>query len=707
MADNTITSLCYVSDKNDKTTRLCRIADYINGHFEPYEYDTERDFYGEDRDLLIGQNYDVQANVGEIAVFDWYAYMGAGNQWWTSVKRNNEITWTETVVRIGFVSPMKLIEALKDGIKLETPFDGNHDLILVSNRDYDSGCNAVLAPKGSLRCKDDLIFLSDDVIKLPIGAIEVRYATGSCQCRYSPSDKRRYLKKPEGFSEKKQLFVKKPIEVVKDIIQGNIAYFVSGTMGRREKQQLRGVVARVTEPTIVDLVSEKLDCSVYEAQKYINQFIEEAKLKIDSQVTLSMIERLIENDSDAVAELKKTVRKEWLAENEALTAEKKKEIEKYTEDLKAAKDAAEKEKTRLQQTLQSEESKRKRLTEENEELTESVKDLKKLKEDLETEIQERLSKAKENLAGSMLDRALMMPAAQVQQPAVSEIKAPKAYTLSFRDEETETTDVYDCHDVAQIGWNRVCGDEAMASGLALLALAVFACNNSVVVAGEGAEPIADLLSVSVCGHLPLKLHINDGADADALAEEVESNNHQIICVINGLESGYSVARDLMERFHDSRFIFTAMHSESLVMEPESLFTTFFPVLTDYFFNGRYVKELPNLDCSAELLSLEDSEKEKQAYKEAKRIVGKWLKEEFFPPLLKIRIARLIASMMMLTKELGLSDSELHTAELELVLTPWLKCLRRTELLQRLLEEDSTLDSEKKKDLINYIGMGGM
>ena len=134
--------------------------------------------------------------------------MGAGNQWWTSVKRNNEITWTETVVRIGFVSPMKLIEALKDGIKLETLFDGNHDLILVSNRDYDSGCNAVLAPKGALRCKDDLIFLSDDAIKLPVGAIEVRYATGSCQCRYSPSDKRRYLKKTEGFSEKKQLFVR-------------------------------------------------------------------------------------------------------------------------------------------------------------------------------------------------------------------------------------------------------------------------------------------------------------------------------------------------------------------------------------------------------------------------------------------------------------------------------------------------------------------
>lgn len=707
MADNTIISLCYVSDKNDKTTRMCRVADYINGRFVPYAYDTSRDFYGEERDILIGQNYDVLAEIGEVAVFNWYPYMSGDNQWWTNVKRNNEIPWSEVVVLISIDSPKKLIASLKNGIQLESPFDGKHDLILVSRLDYSSGCNAVLAPKGTLKCKDNLIRLNEDVLKLPIGSIDVRNATGTCQCRYSPSNTRRFLRETEGFVEKKQFLVKEPIEVVKDIIQGNITYFDSDVLSRREKQLLRSVVARVNEPTIIDLVCDKLGCGVHEAHNYINQYIEAAKFKLDKQSALSIIEKLIESDVDAVVEMKKAVKEEWIAENEALVAEKKKEIEHYTEVLHTAKDAAEKEKARVQQAVQSEENKQKRLTKENEELTESVTNLKKLKEDLETEIQGRLSRAKDNLAGSMLDRALMMPVAQAQQPIASEVKVPKAYTVSFQDEETEATSVYDCHDVAQTSWNRVCGDKEMASGLALLALAIFACNSAAIVAGEGAESIADLLSVSVCGHMPLKLHINDGADVDALAEEVESQDHQIICVINGLESGYAVARNLMERFHDSRFIITAIHGESLVMEPESLFTTFFPVLTDYFYNGRHVLELPTLDCTEELLIMEDSEQEKQAFKEAKRIVGKWLKEEFFPPLLKIRFARLIASMIMLTKELDLSDSELHTAELELVLTPWLKCLRKTDLLQRILEDDGVLDAYKKKDLINYIGMGGM
>ena len=91
MAENSIISLCYVSDKNDKTTRMCRVADYISGRFVPYVYDTSRDFFGEERDILIGQNYDVLAEIGEIAVFNWYAYKNGDNQWWTSVKRNNEI----------------------------------------------------------------------------------------------------------------------------------------------------------------------------------------------------------------------------------------------------------------------------------------------------------------------------------------------------------------------------------------------------------------------------------------------------------------------------------------------------------------------------------------------------------------------------------------------------------------------------------------
>ena len=700
MQDKVITSLCYVDSKNDKTARLCRIADYENGRFNPYSYHPDQDFFGEERDLLYGQNYEVLAEQGEIAVFDWYSFLNSDNQWRTKVKRNNSIAWCEVLTKMQYDSPYAIIERMKkEGITVASNYDGKRDLVIVTMIDL-TGSNAVYLKKENVKLQNTKLYLADNVTKLPVGTVEVTRATDCCQCRYLKTDQR-YLHSLEGFKEKKQKNVKQPIEIVRDIIQGNVGYFESEVLSRREKQMLKGIIARVTEPTIVDLVCSKMDCTVQEANEYINQYIDAAKLKMDKETALSVIQKLVESDVDAVLEMKKVVKEEWLTENEALITEKKKEIAQYNEMLKTTEEEAKKERTRVHQGIQTEEGKLKKLKAQNDELTESIESLKGLKTDLEQEIQERLANAKNNLAGSMLDQALLSPV--VPQQAVS---VTKTFTVHYQEMETEKASIYDCNDVAVVDWKRVCGDEDMSAGLALIALATFACNRSILVAGEGAETIADMLCVSACGHKPLKLHIRDDADLDELISEVEVREHKVVCVLNGLESGYTAGRELMEHFRDSRFIFTAMHWESLTMEPESLFSAFFPILTDYFYNGRHVQELSTLDCSEELLKLEDSENEKKAFKAAKRSVGKWLKNDFFPPILKVRCAKLIASMKMLADELDLSDSVLHTAEVELVLTPWLKCLRKSELIYEILEEDTLLDTDKKRDLTNYVGMGG-
>lgn len=705
MENNLITSLCYVYNKTDKTTLLCRIADYKNETFVPYPYDPNREFYGNDRDLLYGQNYEVLAEEGTIGIFDWYAYLNSDNQWRTYVKKNNDISWCEVINFGKYDSPTKIAAEIKTGMPFSYKFDGAHDLVLVSKTDS-MGLNALLLRAGTVKTKDNQLVFMDDVIKIPVGAISMKTSTLSCQCRYLKTDQH-YLRWPNGFTPMKQYNIKKPVEVVRDIIQGNISYFDSGILSRKEKQLLRGVLARITEPTIVDLICDKMKCSVQDAHTYINQYIETANIKLEKQKALSIMEKLIESDVDAVLEMKKAVKEEWLLENDALVAEKKKEIEHYTEVLHTAQDLANEENERIKNSAQAEEKKLNRLKEKNEELTESVEGLQKLKEELEREIQDRINRAKDNLAGSMLDRALMMPAIQMQQPVVGETKALKTFAVRYHQEETEEADIDICHDAAQTDWNLLCGDNELASGLALLALAAFACNQSILVAGEGAEEIADMLSVSVSGHKPLKVHIRTETDIDAMVAEVEAQNHQIICVINGLESGYTAARELMEHFRDSRFIFTAIHGESLAMEPESLFSTFFPILTDYFYNGKYVQEPSTLDCSGKLLQLAGSEEEKNAYREAKRNVAKWLKDEYFPPLFRKRFAKLVAAMTLLGRKLKMGNTALHTAELELVVTPWLKCIRRTELLQGILEGDNNLDDDRKKDLLNYIGADGM
>ena len=705
MENKFITSLCYVHNKNDKTTVLCRFADYKDGTFVPFVYNSNQDFYGDDRDLLYGQNYEVLANEGEIAVFDWYAYLNSDNQWRTYVKRNNDISWCEVQNLVQYDSPVKIATEIKSGLSLPYKYSGNHDLILVSKTDS-KGLNAIFLKMGNTKIKDNLLYFSDSAIKIPVGTIDIWATTGTCQCRYLQTEQK-FLKWNGGFTPKMQYKAKKPDEVVRDIIQGNLGYFDIEVLSRREKQVLRSVLSRITEPTIVDLVCDKLKCSVQEAHQYIDQFIETANLKMEKQTALSVIEKLVESDVEAVLEMKKVVKEQWISENQTIIEEKKKEIQYYTEVLQTAKNTAEDEKKRVQQSVQAEEKKLNKTKKDNEELSKIVNDLKKLKDDLEKEIQERINHARTNLAGSLLDQALLISTAQPHQTLANEGKRIKTFSLKSEIEETEKAAVLDCHDIAVTDWTRVCGNEDMSSGLALLSLATFACNRSILVAGEGAETIADMLSVTVCGHKPLKLRISNDADPDDLATDIEKHDHQIICVINGIESGYMIMRTLMERFRSSRFIVTTLHEESLAMEPESLYTTFFPVLTDYFYNGRHVQQLTTLDCSDGLLTMEGSEEEKRSFRDAKRIVGKWLKDEYFPPLFMVRCAKLIASMMYLSKELDLSEKILRTAEFEFVLMPWLKCMRRKELFQRILEDERALDNEKKLDLTRYLGMDGI
>ena len=117
MYSDNVVSLCYISSQNDKTTQLCRIADYHNGGFESYTYDSTYDFRGTERDLLYGQTRDISGSVGTIAVYDWSAYQDTLTNEWRTSTHESEVSWIE-IVSTFKDSPEQLVEMIKSGIKL-------------------------------------------------------------------------------------------------------------------------------------------------------------------------------------------------------------------------------------------------------------------------------------------------------------------------------------------------------------------------------------------------------------------------------------------------------------------------------------------------------------------------------------------------------------------------------------------------------------
>lgn len=75
MSDKII-SLCYVNSRRERSVELCRIADYVDGKFKPYEQDRFTNFNETNRDLIYASATEIRDEVGTIGCFEWFAYYG-------------------------------------------------------------------------------------------------------------------------------------------------------------------------------------------------------------------------------------------------------------------------------------------------------------------------------------------------------------------------------------------------------------------------------------------------------------------------------------------------------------------------------------------------------------------------------------------------------------------------------------------------------
>ena len=193
MYHDSIVSLCFVSKQNDKTTELCRIADFYNDGFEPYKYDSTYDFYGTERDLIYGARKDISGEIGSISVYIWSAHQDSNNEWRTTTQES-DVPWIE-VISTFKDTPEQVVEMIKSGIKLTMPAFRKHDIIVCCTA-KGAYAEAVYIPADDLICENDHYTFSENVVTVETAAINYYVDTASCRCRYNQSDAMRYLVRP-------------------------------------------------------------------------------------------------------------------------------------------------------------------------------------------------------------------------------------------------------------------------------------------------------------------------------------------------------------------------------------------------------------------------------------------------------------------------------------------------------------------------------
>ena len=684
MSDKII-SLCYVSSKADKTTELCRIADYIDGAFVPYYFEPGNEFYAENRDLLYGSTAFLQVEEGSISVFEWSTYLTAQNKWFTDTSRSEQ-SWCEVIpTKYGTVDD--LISALKSGLPLNGGYDRSHDLILCC-RTSGNQSDGLYITKSDAFCRDGKLYINDGVVSLSQVRLDLRYAVGDCKCRSSKYDTRKYLAREDGCRVVGRAELKTKDAIIGEIIRQNIT---KDGLARKERQAARSALEKLDMPSIIEIIAGRLQCSNDQAARFAEEYVAGARMRLDSASSQRLIELLIENDTESVQRMRAAIQQQW----DETQQEQVKAAQERQAEATAAFDAIRKQIADAETALHK--------TQERQAEAESkAEEALLLQEQIETEIQKRLEGFKTDYASVLVENAVIASAAvPIQQSRTGNMST--SWTIVLPENATHEGSLEENIDVAVENWAEICVNQEMARGLTLLSFAAYAKRQPLLLVGEGAIPVSDLISSSICGQPAIKIRTTDEPQAfQNVIVEIEKKPDAIICLINGLKNGYDQLRTLMQMCPHRMFVVTEMHAESITMEPTSLFTTLFPVFCDYFYTGKQVEELPTYDCSNELRT-KANQLEARSIKQAKVTVSQWLSDGFYPPVVRERCSILFAMMNLLAQMPGMNVNSIVALAVEFLFVPLLKCMRKEESLRAHIEESTILDGDRKSTLISFIG----
>ncbi len=695
--DEKIISLCYVSKRNDKSTELCRIADYSQGNFVPYTYHPEAEFYGTDRDLLYGTSQSLPVKCGSVGVFEWSVFQNEKKEWRTDTAMSS-VVWCELILT-DFGSPEAIAEALRSGLQMEEEYDGRHELLLCCEERNLSAEAIRLRPEEVLWENGKLV-LQENAIWLEVGRMDRTFGACECKSRYSLLDKRLYLADREAYTAVGKVEGRSRAEVIGRIVRQNIG---KDTLGRRDRQKVRAALEQVSMPDVLEQVMAVYKCDRMKALEETAAYLKEITVKLESDTEEKVITYLIENNSEMAQTMRAAVQKEWEAAQRTQIQEAEKQRAKVTGEIEE-----------LRRQAEAEAGKLKTLVKKQQEAEEKARQAVEMEAGVQQRIGQHLTRFREEYASFLTDAAQLAGVISACTPEERRKEEPEETGARENERQCRVTVPETIPERGLLRDNltegvrcfsEICSRGEMALGLTLLTFAARKERQPLLIAGEGAAEVADLMSALICGQGAIRIETEDRWPVEYITREITGAERAVVCVVDGLRRDYEGLRSLMRANPERMFVVTEEHRESLAMEPESLFTVFFPVFTDYFYNGAAVSELPWHNCCQELMNM-SMPQEARRIKDAKALMNIWFRSGYYSPILLRRVSRLLAEASELALQIPTLSKKTISAMVEFLIFPILLCLGKKEALLSAIRSAGHLSQETKTDLIAFGGLEG-
>lgn len=584
-------SLCEVDYPDDQGHKnAIRLADIINGRLEAFHVDENKPKIYENRYKIFYKEGPTER--GEIGIWRWYAVQNKADQ-----SRDYVFTSFDSVaspIEVIIVSDCNSAEELLEKIKNGVEAVQNTSRILFAVYRSKNLYTGFLCKSKDVEQKGKVIRISRRVVSLP------RYEFTGKDITHLSNGKSYYRSLRIGMPYE-VVNVKNPLDIVRTIILSRSSWSLFKERGktRSEWKNIIDLLERMDNQSIIDSIVKEAYCSKKEAQKMLNDFIENASNYVSgTTVEDQIIAAVVSVNTELMGRCKTLIMDDWQEENrtaiDAANAEleeiqkREKDLNKqYLDDQKKLQKQKEEAESDLKAIMNEQDS----LLDKLQELSDEIESKEKLASDVEDAVKNRIRQAQSE-AAEFIAGLSFAPRMVIERPesiemyqgnAVSESADNKSYYIAGQAVTKENLEVND-------SWNdaiNTIADELQEAGvidkyslhLAAYLYSAYLLKTPLLLIGPNANAIVDAFSASLFGRTAGVLDCRDMYSGKAI-EICLSSEDRVIRIVNPFSNNWVSRIPDMVSNRDKFFVAVYPFMEDLQIEPKSLFSHILPVFTE-------------------------------------------------------------------------------------------------------------------------------
>lgn len=569
-------SLCYFNG-SDSIWRWTRVADIENGELTTFWYNPDEPHSYENR-INLPDYTEKPCKKGELAVFLWSNSPnknGSGSTYTRAVETDD---FPIQIIKLNAAHQLQAVESLRNGVSAGSPV---HSVMYTFGESTDR-FYGILCDARCMEEKNQKYYLKDTVVKLPYYTVKASDVFSIYALKtISENSNYNFLKKllpgiPVGYIQTKQI-----CDVVKEVILRSrmltwnaFRDFTSNADGSRKYTQkewrvFKDCLAQVRDKSLQEELAAELDCTVSEADTYIENFIENANVYLGGDdVDTQLLSRLVMANDELRKKYTALVEEKWQTESEEkinIAAQKVEELESQR-----------KEKASTLEALNSDIAKNRSILQE---LQNEVARNTTLAQESYSIVQEKIATAKRDVSSFLADMACYFPNSTVAANSATATSGDYVNGIALESDKVETFDSWESL-VDELRSNLGCVGVAQEyeSSLAAFLYATHRVRVPLLLAGYICEEIGQALSVSVFGKYADILTCSGNCNLSMIHDAFSGEG--ILLIRNPFCGGWLNALLQETKTSHKQIIFCHPYTEDLAIEPQSLFNYMLPVFTD-------------------------------------------------------------------------------------------------------------------------------